>query len=1035
MIAQLLLDLSNDAIVIADESQTILLCNHNAAHLSGYSQSELIGMPLTRLLPERFQAGLGDHRQAMVRRKDGVEAPIIASIVKELHEGRPVLVVVMRDLGVEREDMLTLHSMARFPEENPNPLLRMLPDGTLLYANAHGRQFLNDIGVADQAKAPPAWIELAQRVMATGRQRDEIIHYGNRYQSCLFVPVLGAGYVNVYCLDITERMDAEAEHELTSGILDFIGNLILVANSEGLIQYISPSVQDILGYSPQEVLGDGWWEIIRKSGGNPEQDRAYVRRATMGEAPVDPRPYEHRLMHKDGSWRWLIIADAKGPRDYIFGIGTDVTDLKRAQAEAQAQGEFAQQLMNSMGQGLTVTTTDGAFEYVNPAYARILGTTPEEVIGKTPEDFTFPDDHVVLDSANRQRLQGQTSSYETRLRGADGREIYALITGVPRYRDGIFAGAIAVVTDLTERRQMETLLRQSEESIRELYETAAQQIPFEQKIQELLRMGIHRFGLDIGILSQVESERYTVMAVEPMSGSIKMGDSLEVKMTYSWDTLRANAPIEIVHAGASEWARHLCYKATHIEAYLGAPVIVAGNVYGTLSFTSLQPRLRPFTTVDKEFIRLMAQWIGAEIEREGATRRLRAYADEIERKNEALATARDKALEASRLKSEFLATMSHEIRTPMNAIIGMNEMLMDSGLTEEQREFAGIVGSSAQALLSILNDILDFSKIEAGKLLLDPETFNLPAILRKVVELFRHKAAEQSLEFDFQVEPGTPTTVTGDAGRLRQILSNLLSNAIKFTEKGAVRLQVSTAGLAAEGVINVRFEVSDTGIGISEKARAILFEPFTQADGSVTRKYGGTGLGLVIASRLVDLMKGQIGYSSIEGAGATFWFIVPLAIPRPAATSRPKMVKPAVMQLRSEKPILLVEDNPTNVAVTTHMLRTLGLQATAVENGRLAFNLLKDHAGEYALVLMDVHMPEMDGLSATRLVREHEAGASQHTTIIAFTAFAMSSDRDACLAAGMDDYISKPVTLSTLSNVLARWLPRADADNTNPPVC
>ena len=1041
---ELLLDMSHDAIIITDESQTIVLANHAAARLLGYTEVEMVGMPLNVLLPERFQskhaglvnafrdgsvtqATMGEYRQVYARHKDGHDIPIIASIGKNVYRDQRVLIAFLRELGQARSDATKLEWLARFPDENPNPIMRMLIDGTFLYANQHALTFLGEIGISFQSKAPKNWVEFARHVMTTGRQHDEMIHYGDRYYSCLFVPVTQAGYVNLYCLDVTDRMVTEAEHELTSGILDFVSNLILVANSAGQIQYISPSVQDILGYSPDEVLGEGWWNIIRKSGGNPEQDKVYIKSTATREIPVDTTPYEHRLRHKDGSWRWLVISDAKGPRDYVFGIGTDITRLKLAQAEAQARGEFAQQLMETMGQGLTVTNAAGRFEYVNPAYAAILGVTPGQVIGKTPEDFTVAADHTILASADQQRSSGQTSSYETRLQGADGHEVYALITGVPRYRDGQFAGAIAVVTDLTERRQMETMLRQSEESIRELYETSAQLIPFADKIQELLRMGMRHFNLDYGTLARVSGNSVTIIASEPADGIFKTGSVMDLHQTYCGAMLTTHSPIDITHAAVTDWARHPCYTLHHIESYLGAPVMVSGNTYGTLSFTSTTPHSKPFSSVDKEFIRLMAQWIGSEIEREEATQRLRAYATEIEFKNEDLAAARDKALEASRLKSEFLATMSHEIRTPMNAIIGMNEILLDSGLTDEQHEYAGIVGSSAQVLLSILNDILDFSKIEAGKLLIDAELFNLPTMLRKVVDLFRHRAVEKKLVFDFTVDPGVPTNVIGDDGRLRQVLSNLLGNAIKFTDQGAVRLRVSAAGLATDGATLIRFEVSDTGIGISEKARAILFEPFSQADGSMTRKYGGTGLGLVIASRLVNLMNGQIGYSSTEGSGSTFWFIVPLATPRPSTANRPKVVKPTVAQLYSSKPILLVEDNPTNIAVTTHMLRTLGLQSTSVENGRLALDELLQHADDYALVLMDVHMPELDGINATKMLREHEASTSQHIPIIALTAFAMVGDRDACMTAGMDDYISKPVSLTMLSHALARWLPRAKA--------
>lgn len=1053
---QLLLDLSSDAILLFDEEQTIVMANQSAARILGYTDQELCGKSLASLLPERFHSShhayfrqfadsglakrhIDDFQAVFARRKDGNEIPVTAAIGKSVVDGRKLLVAVLRDLSAQRKAEEERRSLARITEENPNPIIRFGSDGKILFANTQGHQFLERIGSPDHAVVPADWVDLGLQAMKLGRQQDHVIQYGQRFFSCLFVPIQEMGYVNLYALEVTERKRAEADLALSGEILKSIRTLILVANSDGTIQYVSPSVREILGYEPGEVLGDGWWKIERMSDGDVVRDRAYVRRAATGAVEVDRIPYEHRIRHKDGSWRWLMMADAKGPHDLVIGFGTDITGLKQIEVELQAQRDFAQQLMNSMGQGLTVTGADKRFEYVNPAYARMLGYAPERLIGMTPWDLTLPEDHAVLLEAYRRRLQGDSTTYETRLRGADGHEVYVLVTGVPRFRDGRYAGAIAVVTDLSERRNMENILRQSEGSIRGLYEITARQVPFEEKMRDLLRMGVTRYGLEMGILSRVEGDGYTIVAVEPANETIAPGAVLALGMTYCRDSLVSDKPLCIEHASATEWATHPCCTAWGIEAYLGVQVVVGGRVYGTLNFLSHHAREHPFNAVDKDFICLMAQWVGAEIERLESTQRLRAYADEIARNNEALAEARDRALEASRLKSAFLATMSHEIRTPMNGIIGMNELLLAGDLNAEQRDFATTIGSSAQALLTILNDILDFSKIEAGRLLLHPVQFSPQVLAREAVDRFKHIAEEKGIFVSCRLDPQIPQMVVGDMGRLHQVLGNLIGNAVKFTERGTVTLTMSVDGLADDDSIRLRFEVQDTGIGIPASVHGKLFEPFTQADDTITRKYGGTGLGLAISRRLIELMQGQMGFNSTEGRGSTFWFLVPLgqvSIPHAGTDLKPNDVVnqyrgPVQRRFSVEKPVLLVEDNHANIAIALRQLRTLGLTAYAVNGGEKAVELIRSHPEDYALVLMDIQMPVLDGLSATRLIRKAEADMGHHTTIIAMTAFAMPGDQAACLEAGMDDYISKPVSLVALDKVLSRWLPKTKSSRSD----
>jgi signal transduction histidine kinase/ActR/RegA family two-component response regulator len=563
------------------------------------------------------------------------------------------------------------------------------------------------------------------------------------------------------------------------------------------------------------------------------------------------------------------------------------------------------------------------------------------------------------------------------------------------------------INDARLRRQLEAL-----QGLNEI--VALTGLDPESTLRHALQVGVKHLHLEFGIVSQISDEEYRIVVQVSPPGTLTDDQVFPLGRTYCSTTLANDALLAIHDAARSEYAGHPCFKDFQLAAYIGVPIRVEGNIYGTLNFSSINGRQRAFDPSDLEFVSLLARWAGAFLERMQATQQL--LANEI-----SLREAKEAAEAATEAKSHFLANMSHEIRTPMNGVIGMTEALLDSALDPAQRDYAETIRDSAGALLRIINDILDFSKIEAGRVELELIPFSPKQLLHEISMLMTQQATAKNIQFICHSSPTFPGNLLGDPGRLKQILLNLAGNAIKFTEHGTVRLELESQP-AANGKHQVDVRLSDTGIGMSAVTVNQLFAPFFQADASTTRRFGGTGLGLSISAHLVELMGGKISVESTEGVGTTFRFT--LQLPGADDCQQTPDLNAAPSAPLGNLRVLLTEDNLINQKVASLMLRKLGCTFELASNGEQAVAALLT-GQNFDVVLMDCQMPVMDGFAATHKIRDDRSGRfNPQIPIIAMTANAMQGDRETCIAAGMNDYIAKPIDLAVLLATLKRWKPK-----------
>ena len=1031
----------------------IVYVNPRAARMLGREAAALVGSDPAALVSDGERHGLAatldalvsgrvdeDYNEYRIRLPDGRVRHFAVSSTRTDWAGRPAMLGVFHDISRQRAAMAALRgSEARhrtmieslnegvmiFDErarlKGVNPAAERLLGATFEQMRHNGIGDWQPIDVEGQV-VPPDRIPLAV-VLATGQPvRHALLGMKVEQQGVRWLEVNceplrdGGGQITGGLLsmtDVTESRRTEEALRVSEStnrtLMDALADGVFVAQDFRFV-YANRLLLERLGYEPDEFAGLPFERVIAPAVLPLWNDR-FRGRVGAGAEPV--RQYDVQFLRKDGSiadFELVANRTTYQNRPAVLGVLRDVAERRRAAAELErhrdrleelvhertreleaavaartASENFAQTVTDHQPTLLAYVDRERRLQFANRAWLNWFGKTREEVLGRDGREVVGDVMLQPADDVIAKVFRGEAMGTPSEMRGADGRVGTFWIYRLPDVVDGDIRGYFFIATDVTEVRRSErrlqelnTKLIQAESFTRGIADHLPVRVAYwdsEQRCRFANRVYCEWFGKTLDqVLGKTNLE---VFGEEP---SPERAEFARLALT--------GIPQKFESEEAGAGGRVGIWEVQYI------PDVQRGEVRG--------------------FFKLAAD----------ITASKRAQAD-LQALNLELVAARDVAEDAAQAKSAFLANMSHEIRTPMNVIIGLTHLMMRDAHDPTTSDRLAKVGDAAMHLLDIINDILDLSKIDAGKLALAPVDFSVDALLARATALVTDGARRKGLALT--VDRGDlPQALRGDALRLSQILVNLLSNAVKFTSRGSVVLRCDVLARAGSEW-TVRFAVRDTGVGISAEAQERLFSPFEQADGSTTRRFGGTGLGLSIARELAQLMGGGVGVESEPGRGSVFWFTAKLQSagaqeqdapsPRDAAVAS-RGVEQTLKERHRGARVLIADDNRINQELATELLRLVDLQVEVADNGRIAVDMTR--RGGYDLILMDMQMPEMDGLEATRLIRG--VPELDSTPIVAMTASAFGADRDACLAAGMNDHIGKPVNPATLYEKMLRWL-------------